>query len=190
MGKFKNKYRISSARWRDWDYSQPGLYFITICTRNRINFFGEIFNDEMHLNEIGSIADRFWVDIPNHFKGVELGEHIIMPNHVHGIIIINPVETGHALSLHPQLPQTIETRHALPLHPRFRNQGKSTISAMVGSFKSAVSKFAHFIDPNFGCQSRFHDHVIRSQEEYIRISNYIIQNPANWNEDKFFNPPM
>ncbi len=157
MYKFKNKYRISSVRLATWDYSNSGLYFITIYTQNRINFLGEI-NEEMYLNEIGKIAEQFWADIPNHFQNVELGEFIIMPNHVHGIIIINesPVETRRALSHSQQSTQTQnETTHALSLpnkstHPRFRNQGKNTISSMIGSFKSAVTKFAHSINTDFG----------------------------------------
>ena len=109
MEKFKNKYRIPSARLQNWDYGSPGLYFITICTKNRECYFGEIKNGEMILNETGKIADQCWAEIPAHFKLVELGEFVIMPNHLHGIIIINesvsenvcvsePVEIGHALS--------------------------------------------------------------------------------------------
>ena len=183
MDKFRNKYRIDSARLASWDYSNPGLYFITICTKDRINFFGEISDNEMYLNEIGEIADKFWGDIPDHFHDVELGEFIIMPNHVHGIIIIN--------ELHQQSSQThVETRHALSLlnkttHPRFRNPGKHTISSMVGSFKSAVTKSARLINIDFGWQSRFHDHIIRSNDDYKRISNYIKYNPANWMRGKF-----
>ena len=180
MDKFRNKYRIASARLASWDYSNPGLYFITICTKDRINFFGEISYNEMYLNEIGKIADKFWGDIPDHFHNVELGEFIIMPNHVHGIIIINesPVETRHALSLPNKT-----------THPRFRNPGKHTISSMVGSFKSAVTKSAHLIDPDFGWQSRFHDHIIRSNDDYKRVSDYIKYNPENWMRDKFYNHP-
>ena len=197
MDKFKNKYRITSARLASWDYSNPGLYFITICTKDRINIFGEIFNNEMCLNEIGKIADQSWIDIPNHFKNIELGEFIVMPNHVHGIIIINEstVETGHALSHSQQSTQTQnETTHALSLpnklhHPRFRNQGKNTISSMVGSFKSTVTKFARPINTDFGWQSRFYDHIIRSHDDYKRISNYILRNAVNWKEDKFYNQP-
>ncbi|MDQ6758026.1 MAG: transposase [Bacteroidota bacterium] len=151
----------------------------------------------MYLNEIGKIADKFWADIPNHFLNVELGEFVIMPNHVHGIIIINEstviVETRHASSLPTQSKPQTETGHALSLpnksHSRLRNQGKNTISAMVGSFKSAVTKSAHAIELNFRWQPRFYDHIIRSHENYKRISNYIINNPANWNNDKFYNPP-
>ena len=140
----------------------------------------------MYLNEIGKIADQFWADIPNHFQNIELGEFVIMPNHVHGIIIINDsiVETGHALSLQQQ-----QNSNNKSTHPRFRNQGKNTISAMAGSFKSAVSKSAHAIDPNFAWQTRFYDHIIRSHDEFVRISNYIANNPANWNNDKFYNKP-
>jgi putative transposase len=95
MEKFKNKYRIPSARLACWNYGSPGLYFITICTKNRKHFFGEIKNDEMFLNEIGVIADKCWAEIPDHFQNTTLGQFVIMPNHVHGIIIIDgSVETG------------------------------------------------------------------------------------------------
>ncbi|MGQ0739992.1 MAG: transposase [Bacteroidota bacterium] len=223
MEKFNNKYRILSARPAGWDYSRPGSYFITICTKNRSHFFGEIKNREMRLNEIGIIADKYWAEIPNHFDNTMLGQFVIMPNHVHGIIIINdPVETGHALSpnenTQPDGPVTenhlfprknilsgeiepepddktgsvlsSETGHALSLpdtpHFRFRNQGKKSVSAMIGSFKSAVSKFSRPINNDFGWQTRFYDHIIRSHEDYVRISDYIINNPANWETDKFY----
>jgi REP element-mobilizing transposase RayT len=214
MKKFRDKYRIPPARLAGWDYSQPGLYYITICTKNRDHFFGEVINKEMQLNEIGITADNCWSEIPDHFENTTLGEFTIMPNHVHGIIIINDsVETGHALSPGKSKPETgwdlpqtgwdlpetgldktnsaenppIETGHALSLpHPRFRNPGKNTISTMVGSFKSAVTKLSRPINPRFGWQTRFYDHIIRSHEDFVRISNYIKNNPANWNSDKFY----
>ncbi|MBK7158885.1 MAG: hypothetical protein IPH77_10055 [Ignavibacteria bacterium] len=71
--KFKNKYRIPSARLQSWDYGKNGSYFITICTKNREHFFGEIFNEKMHFNEIGKIADKYWKEIPIHFPFIELG---------------------------------------------------------------------------------------------------------------------
>jgi REP element-mobilizing transposase RayT len=182
MQKFKNKYRIPSARLATWDYSWPGSYFITICTKNRNHYFGEIRNGEMYLNEIGIIADQCWAEIPGHFNNITLGEFVIMPNHTHGIINIErssfAVETGHALSL----PQTIQNNNH---HFRFRNPGKNTISSMVGSFKSAVSRLAHPINKNFGWQTRFHDHIIHSHADYLRISDYILNNPVKWIEDRF-----
>jgi len=113
MEKYRSKYRIESTRLRNWNYSTPGFYFIIFCTRNREHFFGEIQDGKMFLNEIGKIADDYWSQIPLHFQNAELGDYIIMPNHIHGIIVINGmdadvtgvvntwnvVETGHALSL-------------------------------------------------------------------------------------------
>jgi putative transposase len=104
MDKFKNKYRIPSNRLRNWDYGSNGAYFITICTRDREHFFGEIVKNatkgifEMQLNEIGQLAEKYWLEIPNKFPFVELGNFVVMPNHTHGILIINKtgVNVDHA----------------------------------------------------------------------------------------------
>lgn len=191
--KYLNKYRIPSARLSSWDYGSNGAYFITICTAKRQNYFGEIINAEMHLSKIGEMANQCWLAIPDHFLFVLLDAFIVMPDHTHGIIIIdNPdndgggnriVETGHALSLREQ---ESEPRQIKQPHPRFRNQGKNTISSMIGSFKSAVTKYCNENKLPFGWQSRFHDHIIRDKDEFYRIRNYIINNPANWKEDNFF----
>jgi REP element-mobilizing transposase RayT len=98
--KFQNKYIIKSARLENYDYAQNGLYFVTICTRDKEYFFGEIKNGEMVLNAIGKIANQFWQEIPKHFPFVNLDQFVIMPNHVHGILEINrnineSVETQH-----------------------------------------------------------------------------------------------
>ena len=246
--KYQNKYRIPSARLSLWDYSSSAAYFITVCTANREHYFGEIIDDKMQLSEIGKKANNNWLDISNHFSFVILDEFIVMPNHIHGIIVINKpgniiavnvdnasdnvaqndgsnivtndrpnispnvrtvssdgngVETGHALSLQrpsfqsdqssdnqsqqlnqPSQPDQIKTKP----HPRFRNQGKNSISAMIGSFKSAVTKCCNENKLPFGWQSRFHDHIIRDNNEFIRIRDYIINNPMNWKEDKFYKP--
>ena len=109
--KFKNKYRITSARLSNWDYSSNASYFITICTANREHYFGTIIDPKMQLSPIGQIACKCWKEIPNHFPHFYLDEFVVMPNHVHGIVMIEKpyidnnslphvVETGHALSLH------------------------------------------------------------------------------------------
>ena len=99
--KFRNKYRIPSTRLQNWDYSSNGYYFITICTKERKHNFGEIVDYKMKLSRIGEIAYKYWFEIPNHFSFVELDEFVVMPNHVHGILIINNVfshvETRHCL---------------------------------------------------------------------------------------------
>lgn len=208
--KFKNRYRIPSARLSNWEYSSNAAYFITICTANRQHFFGEIKNDEMQLSTIGEIANQCWLNIPNHFPYFYLDEFIVMPNHIHGIVLIEKpyyegtkykvdngttdadrtvvvVETGHALTLQSDSQQPTEQKQESKLpHPRFRNQGKNTISSMVSSFKSAVTKQGNENKLPFGWQSRFHDHIIRDNDEFIRIRNYVINNAANWKEDKFY----
>ena len=205
MDKFKNKYRIPSARHPHWDYRWAGAYFITICTQNRIYYFGEIQNGVMNLSNVGVIADILWHEIPHHAKNVELGAFVVMPNHIHGILILtgndddHNVETGHALSLPPtdtptDIPTDIPTDKSTEINSiektigqqRFQNIGKNSISSIVGSYKSAVTKHAHRLGFEFAWQTRFHDHIIRDEKSFNTISNYIINNPVNWKEDKFF----
>ena len=90
MNKFKDKYRIASSRLQHWDYGSPGLYFITICTKNREHYFGEIENGIMSLNELGFIANNEWIKTPEirPDMNLESGEFVVMPNHFHGIIMI------------------------------------------------------------------------------------------------------
>ena len=92
--KFKGKYRISSSRLQNWDYGSNAAYFVTICTQNREHYFGEIINGLMHLSEIGLLSNKYWLEISEHFPFVELDEFVVMPNHVHGIIIINKPDNG------------------------------------------------------------------------------------------------
>ena len=211
MERFRNKYRIASARAQWWDYGWNGAYFITICTKNREYFFGEINKGEIELSQLGVIADILWHEIPNHASFVELGDFVVMPNHIHGILILdkpdggftNPennndgngnVETGHALSLPPppppRTPKRTSKRH--PIKPsigqnRFQNIGKNTVSYIIGSYKSAVTKHANRLGFENGWQFRFHDHIIRNDAAYQRISDYIVNNPSNWKDDKFYN---
>lgn len=183
--KFQNKYRISSIRAQWWDYGWNGAYFITICTKDRKHYFGEIQNNKMILSEVGIIADLLWHQIPIHHKNVELGDFVVMPNHVHGILIIDKqltnidnVETGHALSL-PTSP------FQKPGSQRFQNIGKNTISSIVGSYKSAVTKHANRLGYPHQWQKLFYDNIIRSNNDYQKISDYIVSNPENWAKDKF-----
>ncbi len=201
--KFQNKYRIASARAAWWDYGWNGAYFITICTKNREHFFGKIENGKMQLSTIGILADVMWHEIKNHAKNVELGAFVVMPNHIHGILILdkpenepfindNTVETRHALSLQSPIQSPIQSQS--PAEQRFQNQGQNTVSSIIGSHKSAVTKHCNRLKLTdndgvvFGWQSRFHDHIIRNDAEYQRINNYIENNPKNWNIDKFHTP--
>ena len=211
MDKYKNKYRIASARLQHWDYRWSGAYFITICTQNREHFFGEIVDGKMQWSHVGIIANILWYQIPHHANNVELGKFIVMPNHIHGIVIINDntdsgdvdsgdvdVETGHALSLRLRLqpssqPPIEQSSNKTPIQPptidqqRFQNIGKNSISSIVGSYKSAVTKHANRLGLVFQWQSRFHDHIIRDEQSFQKISEYIENNPTNWQDDKFHN---
>ena len=150
----------------------------------------------MVLSEVGVIADILWHQIPIHHKNVELGDFVVMPNHIHGILIIDKqstninvdnvetghVETGHALSLQssPLLPFLPK-----PGSQRFQNIGKNTISSIVGSYKSAVTKHANRLGYPHQWQKLFYDNIIRNNNDYQRISDYIVSNPENWAKDKF-----
>lgn len=154
MAKYKNKYRIESTRLQNWDYGWPGCYFITICTRNRNCYFGNIENDTMQLSHTGLIADLMWHEIPNHSKNVKLGQFVVMPNHVHGILVLENggtnasrdtnasghVETGHALSLPtPDGSMPNGSKSKSPGQSRFQNVGKNSVSSIIGGYKSAYT---------------------------------------------------
>lgn len=191
MDKGRNKQRNSSrATW--WDYGWDASYFITICTWKRVHFLGSVHEGKMELSEAGSIADLCWHEIIDHAKNIELGPHVVMPNHVHGILnmkgnavpfrFVNPIKSSTETDVdhNPDLlPKTIGQL-------RFQNPGKNTISTIIGGYKSGVSKEAGLQGIEFRWQSRFHDHIIREAEEYRRIADYIANNPRKWKEDKFY----
>ena len=198
MDKFQNKYRIPSARLQNWDYGSPGLYFITICTKNREHFFGEIKNDEMILNELGLITNIEWEKTlqirPD--MNLELGEFVVMPNHFHGIVMIgeNKFNAGNATDNNVATVTGRDAMHGVSTDEtntsttknKFGPQSKN-LGSIIRGFKSSITTYARKNKIAFEWQSRFHDHVIRSHDEYLRISNYIMNNPTNWKNDKFFN---
>ncbi len=183
MEKFKGKYRIPSARWQTWDYGWNGAYFITICTKNRINYFGTVANRKMQLSHIGIVANILWYEIKNHADHLELGEFVVMPNHIHGILILNDKRRDKACLVSTGLTNNNKTIG----QQRFQNQGKNTISSIVGGYKSAVTKHIRRLGFDFAWQPRFHDYIIRNDVAYYRIVEYIEKNPQNWNQDKFYN---
>ena len=179
---FRGKYRNESFRLAGHDYASGGKYFITICTHGMIPYFGNISCAKMILSETGRIAYETWCYLPEHFPNVLLDEFIVMPNHVHGIIIIEPSisDTG---TLHRD---GVGTLQATSL-PQPKNNFMSSISpkpgslpAIIRSYKSAVSKTVHLTDPEFAWQPRYYDHLIRSDQALFRIRHYIINNPVKW----------
>ena len=305
MPKFRNTYRIESARRPGWDYRTPGAYFITICTHQRYHFFGTCTDGAMTLSPIGEIIHRFWYDIPQYSANVELGAFVVMPNHIHGILILtdwpdanssdakktdhdamtrrddgmgrdattrrddgmgrdvetrqchvstprhgNPDGAGQIPrnpSTHDgrfprhgnpngtgQIPRNPSThdgrspRHGnpdgagqIPRNPsthdgRFPRHGNPdgdgpsledtqtdrrtipgfyrqivpksrSISTIIGSYKSACTRHINqmFPEAGFRWQERFHDHIIRNERSFDRITQYILNNPQNWEKDCF-----
>ncbi|WP_461640387.1 transposase [Labilibaculum euxinus] len=174
MKKFQNKYRIPQARAVWWNYSNEGSYFVTICTYKKQLFFGSITDQKMELSEIGKLAHQFWCGIPDHFPFAKLHAFVVMPNHVHGIIeIFNSEETLHATSVHNGSDSKNEKMAAI-------SPKKGSLASILRSYKSAVTKEARKTDPDFEWQERFYDHIIRDDQEYHRIENYINNNPRKW----------
>jgi len=192
MGLFKNKYRIESARLNNWDYGSAGRYFITICTKNREHYFGEIQNGQMILSDIGKCAHREWVRTPLLRPDMDLllGEFIVMPNHVHGIIIIGKNEYNSGGYNYPFLENDAvygrDAMHRVSTINRFGPQSKNLASVMRG-YKSSVTTWARKHNLPFLWQERFYDHIIRNDRAFYRISKYITLNPQNWSKDRFWN---
>ena len=129
---------------------------------------------------MGEIADQYWHEIPKHFSSVKLDEYIVMPNHVHGIVIIRHRGRDKAMPcLYDNNGKNIGSK-------RFQNQGKGSLSAIIGSFKSIVTRTINrnFQDANFSWQSRFYEHIIRNKKSLYRIRKYIQNNPLKWARDR------
>ncbi len=171
------------------------MYFVTICTKDKEHCFGKIINQvetnsNLSLNqnseilngekniidthnsaylrmaEIGKIAHEFWLDIPNHYPFVILDEFVVMPNHIHGIIIINKENYN-------------------KWNPNQFGKQSGNLGAIIRSFKASVKRYANQNDIEFHWQPRYHDHIIRDKDSYLRIKKYIISNPQNWHKDTF-----
>ena len=149
--KFNGKYRIKSARLQYWDYSNNGLYFVTICTANRELYFGHIVNGEMQLSEIGHMANKFWKEIPEHFLFVELDEFVIMPNHVHGIIIINKPNDGDIDKRNVKTPNLGVSTTAIAS----KEWKPESLGVIINQYKRICTINARKIHADFAWQSRF-----------------------------------
>ena len=202
MDKFKNKYRIPSARAQWWDYGNNGFYFITICTADREYLFGDIKDNKMVLSDIGNIVQQEWEKSFEIRAELFCDVYVIMPNHIHGIIQIDKngpdvkpatatVETHGRASLQTQMQPQSQSES----QPQSKNYGiayrtPKSISSFVAGFKSSATKRINEYrntPKSLVWQSRFYDHIIRKQDEYIRIKQYIETNTCNWEKDKLYN---
>ncbi len=203
-----NIHHRKSIRLKGYDYSQAGLYFITICVQNRESLFGEIVNEKMILNDAGKMVQNEWLKLPNRFKNIELHEFIVMPNHFHAILEIVEATVGATLVVAPNKkddslltgrPQghapTIDNAPTVDNAPTDEkgSTGK-TLGDMVGAFQSIIT--VNYIrgvktlgwQPFNGklLQRNYYENIIRNEKSYQTISEYIINNPHKWNKDKFY----
>ena len=173
-----------SIRLKGYDYSQSGVYFVTICVQDHVCMFGEVENGTMILNDVGKMAMRCWMDIPQHFPNVVLHEYVVMPNHIHGIIQItndggNAGENVGAKNFSP-LPPTLPSPSPPSPSPRFVPTGTSrTIGSIVRGFKIGVTKQLGYSV----WQRDYWERIIRDDDAYQNITRYIINNPVNWRND-------
>ncbi len=165
--------RRRSIRLLGYDYSTPGAYFITACIQNRLLLFGQVVNNKMAANRLGAVVEDCWAKLPDHYDNVALDAFILMPNHVHGVIIIKDETTGVGAGLKPALPAAAASRrHGVPeivrafktFSPRRFNEIRASASTHIW-------------------QRGFYDHVIRGEGELDRVRTYIMDNPRKWSED-------
>lgn len=189
--KFKNKYRIESTRLVNFDYSSNGAYFITICTKDREFSFGDIENGKLQETEQSRICTDCWNDLPNHYPNCVLDEFIIMPNHVHGIIVIeNNIDNVETIPVETIPVETIpvETIHELSLQCNndMKSRRQMLIPKIIGRFKMQSAKQINEFQNTSGLsfwQKGYYDRVIRNEKEFNRIRDYIVSNPLNWDGD-------
>ncbi|MEO8147743.1 MAG: transposase [Bacteroidia bacterium] len=192
-----------SIRLKGYDYSQAGMYFITICCHEKICRFGHILNNEMILNDAGKMVETEWLDLPNRFTNIQLHEFIVMPNHFHGILQIldvQPLQEGQPQGIAPTV--NPENNVGAPLVGAQQPDGTNTntpsktVGDVMDAFKSITTVV--YIDgvktsgwERFNgklWQRNYHEHIIRNEQSYHNIANYIINNAARWKEDKFYDP--
>ncbi|RPI06422.1 MAG: hypothetical protein EHM64_03090 [Ignavibacteriae bacterium] len=185
-----------SIRLKDYDYSSPGEYFVTICTHERECLFGEIINGEMVLNSFGLIVQEEWLKSKIIRPEIELDEFIVMPNHLHGIIVIKD-ESQIMVGTHGRasLPETFvhdtsDGRASLPEtsdDPAPLRRQPRSLGSIIAGFKSAATKRINEerrMPRTPVWQSRFYEHIIRSEKDLTNIRDYIINNPIKWYADE------
>jgi putative transposase len=191
-----DKHHRGSIRLKGYDYAQAGAYFITICANERECLFGEIVDGAMHLSEIGNVVEEEWLRSPKIRREIELDEWVIMPNHLHGIIIILPEPVVGGVGTHGRAslrraPLNIG-RASLRTGPGdegctpLRRKPRS-VSSFVAGFKSVTTKRINILRNSPSApvwQRNYYEHVIRSDADLGRIRVYISDNPARWDSDE------
>lgn len=200
MTLFQDKYRTESSRLEGWDYRADGLYFITICTKDRECVFGDVKNGITGLSEVGSIIADEWQKTAKIRYFVTLDQWIIMPNHIHGIIEIwrEPIiddaiyktkRGTFQIMMGDALVISVETHRRCVStggnQPSYLHRDPDSIGSIIAQFKSKCTKRIHVMGHHdFAWQSRFYDHIIRNEKSLYNIRRYIVSNPRKWERDR------
>ena len=165
------EHKRRSIRLKGYNYSQQGMYFVIVCNHNHLCLFGHIAEEKILLNDAGKFANKCWLEIPEHFPHSTLDEFIVMPNHIHGIIIIEDVNVG--------------ANNYSPLQiNQFRSPFR-TIGSIIRGFKIGVTKwFRANTNVNNVWQCNYYEHVIRNENKLNKIREYIQNNPLKWHLDR------
>ena len=167
-------------RLERYDYSRPGYYFVTICVKDMARCFGEVVDGKMKLNGFGEIVVDQWLWLKNRYPYIDIDEYIVMPNHVHGIVIIKPVGTGRdCMNKHDFRNNAVGTGRDLSL------QKIKPLSGIIGAFKTRSSKYIHkYGNYHFRWQRSFYDRIIRNEAELNKLRRYVKNNPLKWHLDR------
>ena len=173
----KKKYNRKSLRLKNYDYSLPWWYFVTICTHKHNHIFGNVINGEMQINQFGTIVDNNWRAIPNHFNSTELDEYVIMPNHIHGIITINEFNVEDA--------NYASSNKSIRNGPAY-DRTKMLLSKVIQQFKRQCTVEIKTLSKNKNSvwHKSFYDRIIRNDRELFMIRRYIQNNPIKWELEK------
>ena len=220
--KFADRFSVSSPRLPNWDYSSPGIYFVTICTLNHNPFFGKIINNKMIFSPCGQIVRQCLIDIPKHFPNVKLLDYVVMPNHLHILMETIPLRSN---SMETSISKSVETHRlnicrdvacnvstyknnvstttpvstnkhknvSIKIDNKYNQQFFSrispklnSISTIIRSFKSAVTRQINPKTIFFVWQSRFYDEIIKDNKQLSVVKQYIQNNVTSWEKDKFY----
>jgi putative transposase len=172
-----------SIRLKEYDYANPNWYYITICTDDKINLFGKVIKSKMILSEIGKKTREFWENIPAHFKNCELDYYVVMPNHIHGIIIINDCRGVQSAWRRDGLNTPTKDNYFSKISPT-----KGNLGIIVRTFKGAVKKWCNENGyKHFKWQKNYYEHIIRNEKDLFHIRSYIELNPLKWELDEYYN---
>ena len=172
-------------RMKNYDYTSVWYYFVTICTKNMEHCFWKVVGGEMNLNELWKITYDCRNAIPEHYDYVDVFDFICMPNHIHGILKINPHNVG--MKYFSSLWMDMINVNRTDYHPSLQDVWCKwwSLWSIIRGFKIGVKKYANQNNIDFAWHSKFYDHIIRDEKAYNNIKYYIINNPENWESDKY-----